>query len=123
MTSNKLINKKHKENMFKSRIIEFVLNPKRVVFFLFSSIIFTAFILVNASRMQVHAAPGINQTINFQGKVVNSNGTNVTDGEYTFVFRIYNVSTGGTHLWTEPRVDPLVVLVRVVSVLPLATSK
>ncbi len=87
--------------MFKSRIIEFVLNPKRVVFFLFSSIIFTAFILVNASRMQVHAAPGINQTINFQGKVVNSNGTNVTDGEYTFVFRIYNVSTGGTHLWTE----------------------
>ncbi|HET7827488.1 MAG TPA: hypothetical protein VFK97_01305, partial [Candidatus Saccharimonadales bacterium] len=31
-------------------------------------------------------------TISFQGKVVNSNGTNVTDGTYSFVFRIYNTS-------------------------------
>jgi hypothetical protein len=40
-------------------------------------------------------------TISFQGKVVNSNGTNVTDGNYTFVFKLYNVATGGTALWTE----------------------
>ena len=32
-------------------------------------------------------------TINFQGKVVNANGTNVTDGTYSFVFRIYNTAT------------------------------
>lgn len=32
-------------------------------------------------------------TINFQGKVVNSDGTNVTDGTYSFVFRIYNTSS------------------------------
>lgn len=35
------------------------------------------------------AAAGINKTISFQGKVVNSNGTNVADGSYTFRFRIY----------------------------------
>lgn len=32
-------------------------------------------------------------SINFQGKVVNANGTNVTDGTYSFVFRIYNTSS------------------------------
>src|SRR5579872_7277859 len=35
-------------------------------------------------------------TINFQGKVVNANGTNVADSSYTFVFRLYqnvNIST------------------------------
>ncbi len=32
-------------------------------------------------------------TVNFQGKVVNSDGTNVTDGTYSFVFRIYNTSS------------------------------
>src|SRR5665213_2911037 len=32
-------------------------------------------------------------TINFQGKVVNANGTNVTDNTYSFVFRIYNTSS------------------------------
>ena len=29
-------------------------------------------------------------TISFQGKVVNSNGTNVTDGAYSFIFRLYD---------------------------------
>ena len=32
-------------------------------------------------------------TINFQGKVVNSDGTNVTNGTYSFIFRIYNTSS------------------------------
>lgn len=32
----------------------------------------------------------INRQINFQGKVTNLNGTNVTNGSYTFRFRIYN---------------------------------
>src|SRR6201995_5600826 len=40
-------------------------------------------------------------TISFQGKVVNSNGTNVTDGSYGFVFKLYTVSSGGTAVWTE----------------------
>ncbi len=49
------------------------------------------------------AATGINHTINFQGKVVNSNGTNVTDGSYTFVFKLYSVSSGGSAVWTESK--------------------
>jgi hypothetical protein len=49
------------------------------------------------------AATGINQQISFQGKVVNSNGTNVTNGSYTFVFRLYDVDTAGTHIWTESK--------------------
>jgi hypothetical protein len=40
-------------------------------------------------------------TISFQGKVVNANGTNVTDGTYTFLFKLYTVSSGGTAVWTE----------------------
>jgi len=47
------------------------------------------------------AATGINKQINFQGKVVNSNGTNVANGNYDFVFSIYTVASGGTAIWTE----------------------
>jgi hypothetical protein len=36
-------------------------------------------------------------TINFQGKVVNSDGTNVTNGSYSFVFRLYQNVTIGTY--------------------------
>ncbi|TXI33971.1 MAG: hypothetical protein E6Q53_02105, partial [Candidatus Moraniibacteriota bacterium] len=49
------------------------------------------------------AATGINQQISFQGKVVNSNGTNVTNGSYTFVFQLYTVSSGGSNIWTETK--------------------
>jgi hypothetical protein len=48
-----------------------------------------------------HAAVGINKQINFQGKVTNPNGTNVANGTYTFVFRLYTVSTAGSAIWTE----------------------
>jgi len=58
-------------------------------------------VLYLASQSQVFATAGINQTINFQGKVVNSDGTNVTDGDYDFTFRLYKVSTSGTVQWTE----------------------
>ena len=37
----------------------------------------------------------------FQGKVVNANGTNVADGNYSFTFKLYSVSSGGTSLWGE----------------------
>ena len=42
-------------------------------------------------------------TLSFQGKVVNSNGTNVTDGTYSFVFKLYTQDSGGSAIWTEPR--------------------
>jgi hypothetical protein len=50
------------------------------------------------------AATGINKTINFQGKVTNTNGTNVADGSYTFVFKLYTQQApGGSAIWTETK--------------------
>gem|GEM_PF-6244737 len=37
--------------------------------------------------------------IHFQGKIVNTDGTNVTNGTYNFRFVIYDNSTDGTPLW------------------------
>lgn len=40
-----------------------------------------------------HASAAINPTINFQGKLTNPDGTNVTNGSYSIRFRIYNDPT------------------------------
>src|SRR3954462_12659560 len=41
-----------------------------------------------------HLAMAANPTtMNFQGKIVNANGTNVSDGTYSFIFRIYNTAS------------------------------
>lgn len=57
------------------------------------------------------ASAGINQQVNFQGKLVNTNGTNVPDGTYNIEFKIYQDGNGcvgggsspcsGTLKWTE----------------------
>ena len=39
------------------------------------------------------------QTINYQGKLLNSSSSNVSDGTYTIQFKIYGASTGSTLLW------------------------
>lgn len=51
----------------------------------------------------VHPAQAaINNTVQFQGKVTNSDGTNVGDGTYDFVFKIYNgAGSGASTLFTE----------------------
>lgn len=61
--------------------------------------------IVSGWADQTQAAAGINKQINFQGKVVNGNGTNVANGSYNFVFKIYDdPSLGGVHeLWTETK--------------------
>jgi hypothetical protein len=43
----------------------------------------------------------INPQINFQGKLTNPDGTNVTDGTYSIVFSIYSASSGGSAIWAE----------------------
>ncbi|QQS20045.1 hypothetical protein IPL85_01135 [Candidatus Saccharibacteria bacterium] len=48
-----------------------------------------------------HTDAAINQQINFQGKLTNPDGTNVTNGAYSIVFSIYTVSSGGSAVWTE----------------------
>ena len=60
----------------------------------------------------VQAATGINQTINFQGRLLNAQGALVPDGYYNIEFKIYENGDGksagdttgtpaGTLLWTE----------------------
>ncbi len=44
-----------------------------------------------------------NAEISFQGKVVNTDGTNVADASYTFVFKLYTVSSAGSAIWTETK--------------------
>jgi hypothetical protein len=71
----------------------------------FSLFLFCAGIALAAffASPDAFAATGINKQISFQGKVVNADGTNVADGDYDFVFKIYTVSSGGAAVWTETR--------------------
>ncbi|TXH00265.1 MAG: hypothetical protein E6P95_03845, partial [Candidatus Moraniibacteriota bacterium] len=71
-----------------------------MAWFVLFSILFFPLIFIWQGR-SVMAATGINDQISFQGKVVNTNGTNVANGSYDFVFSIYTVSSGGTAVWTE----------------------
>lgn len=50
---------------------------------------------------EVQAAAGVYEQINFQGKLVNTDGTNVSNGTYTIDFTLYSASSGGSNLWTE----------------------
>ena len=42
-----------------------------------------------------------NQEINYQGKLTDSAGENVTDGDYNMEFNLYTTSTSTTAIWTE----------------------
>lgn len=53
-----------------------------------------------------HAA--INPQINFQGKLTNTDGTNVTNGTFSIVFSIYTVASGGSNIWTETQASVIV---------------
>ena len=47
-----------------------------------------------------HAAEGIAHTINYQGKLMDSSGGIVSDGNYGMKFSIYDSASGGSQLWT-----------------------
>lgn len=52
----------------------------------------------------IQAASGINETINFQSKIVNTDGTNsaaACGSSCDFRFRIYDSASGGSVLWEE----------------------
>lgn len=58
------------------------------------------------------AAPGVNQIIGFQGKLLDANGNTVPDGSYNIQFKIYEGGTGteagnpnGELVWTESYVN------------------
>lgn len=66
---------------------------------IFKILAISLFLLVTFTQT---SSAAINGTINFQGKVVDkTTGTNVTDGDYDFIFRLYDAASGGTLLWTE----------------------
>lgn len=44
---------------------------------------------------------GVPQMINYQGTLTTSGGTAVANGNYSIEFKIYDVASGGTALWTE----------------------
>ena len=60
------------------------------------------------------AATGINKAINFQGKLVNTNGTNIPNGTYNIEFKLYTGGNGcvgggsspcgGSLQWTEDHI-------------------
>jgi len=60
----------------------------------------------------LRAAPGINETLSFQGRLSQANGGIVPDGHYNMQFKIYEGGTGaaannpgGTRKWTENYVN------------------
>jgi hypothetical protein len=70
-------------------------NQKTIKILLLGTLIFGmgGFLL---SFEPVFAATGINKEINFQGKVVNTDGTNVSNGSYNFLFCIYTTASPTT---------------------------
>lgn len=55
-------------------------------------------------HINVFAIPGINETLSFQAKVTNIDGTNslaTCGNSCDFRFRIFDVAVGGTHVWQE----------------------
>ncbi|MEK7460990.1 MAG: hypothetical protein AAB647_02115, partial [Patescibacteria group bacterium] len=70
-------------------------------FLIIASILLAVFVFSFTVR-QAQATAGINQSIPLQGKVVNSNGTNVTDGVYSFVLKLYDgAGSAATNSFTE----------------------
>jgi hypothetical protein len=59
------------------------------------------FLLVFFGILQYSYAGTVPTIINYQGTLTDTSGNPVPNGQYGVVFSIYDVSTGGTALWTE----------------------
>lgn len=77
-------------------------------------LVFLTSISIGALLVSPHAsaATGINQTINFQGRLFTASGATVPDGYYNIQFKLYQDGTGtaagnpgGTLLWTESHLN------------------
>jgi hypothetical protein len=120
---------KHKPTKTRQNKIKTNQKPSRlfaralVALFVVISLALSASLLAPSSS--VSAATGINHQINFQGKLVNPDGTNVTDGSYSIVYSIYSVPTAGAAIWTETQTVTLangIFQVNLGSVTPLPGS-
>ena len=76
---------------------------KKCLFLLAFFSVVTAGLLVTTQKSL--ATTGVNQQLSFSGKIVKSDGTNITDGTYNMEFKIYQDGTssgsGSTLEWTE----------------------
>lgn len=57
--------------------------------------------LANIARTPVAHATAFNDTVNFQARLQTAAGAIVPDDSYNVEFKLYDVSAGGTALWTE----------------------
>jgi len=48
-----------------------------------------------------NAKADINSAINFTGKITNTDGTEIVDGNYNVSFGLYASSTGSSAIWSE----------------------
>lgn len=74
--------------------------------------IFVAFITTLLFAISAQAAPGVNQTLSFQGRLLTSSGGLLPDGNYNIQFKVYQDGAGtaagnpgGTLKWTESYVN------------------
>ena len=80
---------------------------KKGFWLLFLVMATTSFAVIVDSSKSLAA---INRQINFQGKLTNPDGTNVSDNNYSILFTIYNGGTeagGGSSVWTETQTVPV----------------
>lgn len=86
--------------------------PLRRIAIILSVLLISISVGVVLLSRSVSAATGINQTINFQGRLYNAAGATVPDGFYNIQFKIYQDGTGttagnpgGTLEWTESHLN------------------
>lgn len=71
----------------------------RVVSALFFAFLVTLITGISIYARDAHAVT--NSTINFQARILQSNGAVVADGSQSIQFKIYDAASGGTNEWTE----------------------
>lgn len=65
------------------------------------TLFFTAIILIALSSNSF--AQGIPETINYQGILKDASGVVVPNGDYNLTFKLYDVGSGGSSIWSETK--------------------
>lgn len=70
------------------------------------SIFLIALTLAMSVLVKPHQAVAVtNEAVNFQARLMNASGAIVPDGYYNVEFKLYDVSSGGSALWTDTYYD------------------
>ncbi len=75
-------------------------------------------LVITLGMSLVHPAPALaagSDNLNFQARLEGLSGEIANDGDYNVEFKLYNVATGGSALWTETRLNSATQGVRVVN--------